>query len=229
MACVAFMLAVVNASFPGFALAVEVLVYYSNYAIGVSLVLLGGYFLWRARCSDDGMPSTSSTCACHGQIGYGDTESCEDQVQVVAVAPGFEKRQAGSTLLGFVQGLACPGGLVGMAFLTQQAGSIFGLLIFVCAFFLATSLAMGAFAMSYGVLTRRCASSEVLARPIHIASCFITVVLGLAWILLNATGKLNAVFGHSHEHGHSHMMYEHEHGHTHMHAVMMFLSAVRWP
>jgi hypothetical protein len=116
-------------------------------------------------------------------------------------------RKAGSVLVGFVQGVACPAGIFGMAFLKHYT-SAFQIVVFLTIFFVVTTLAMGSLAMAYGTLTQRCVSSAVLGRTIYCASCSLSLALGVAWIYLNATGRLDAIFGHDHDHDHNHAAHE---------------------
>lgn len=141
-------------------------------------------------------------------------------------------RRAGSVLVGFVQGVACPAGILGLAFL-KRFTSAFQIFIFVAIFFAVTTLAMGFMAMAYGMLTQRFVSSAVLGRTIYCASCFLSLALGCTWIYLNATGGLDAIFGHDHDHDHDHGHDHHHHddGHDHDHgmsaSMLLLLAAPR--
>merc|ERR1719375_1456533 len=128
-------------------------------------------------------------------------------------------------MVGFIQGITCPAGLVGIVFL--KAYDPPQIACFVCIFFITATLAMGTLAMAYGVLTQRCVSSASLARTIYYASCSLSILLGCLWIVLNATGMLEGVLGHNHEHGHGHAHgeafhdHDHDHGHEHHHPSML--------
>jgi ABC-type nickel/cobalt efflux system permease component RcnA len=146
-----------------------------------------------------------------------------------------QTRAWGAVLVGFLQGLACPAGVVGIIFL--KAYKPVEIVAFIAVFFVTATLAMGALAMAYGVLTQRFVQSAAIARGIYYTSCSLSVILGLAWLALNATGSLESVLGHDHEHGgHEHVMLrgqlhqhggpavagnEHEHEHHHQHNLMM--------
>mmetsp|Transcript_92593 Transcript_92593/g.245962 ORF Transcript_92593/g.245962 Transcript_92593/m.245962 type:complete len:303 (-) Transcript_92593:73-981(-) len=197
---------------------------YADYAIGSLLIAFGGYFLLRSgEYFDAEWAPKSATCACHSGGCEADFESCresESEEEAVGDAAGEasertpllpeEKahahghhagdfRRIGSVLMGFAQGVACPAGIVGMAFLQQYARSPWQLFVFAVIFFVVTSLAMGCMAMTYGMLTQRCVSSKSLARSIYGTSCLLSILLGLTWIILTATDRLHDYLGHDHE------------------------------
>jgi len=190
----------------------------ADYLIGIMLVFFGGYFLLNAdKYFDAEWSPKRATCSCHG---HDDAETQSEHQHLMSAmeannssesasnwhVQGLRLRKAGSALVGFVQGIACPGGLVGMAFLKQYMH--LEMLIFFITFFSTTILAMGSTAMLYGVLTQKYVSSSALARSIYCASCTLSLVLGIAWIALTATGKLDMLSMHTHDHGHVH-----NHGH----------------
>merc|ERR1719329_311171 len=102
----------------------------------------------------------------------------------------FGSREMGSVLIGFVQGMACPAGVVGMVFLKQYGPA--EMCIFLSMFFTVTTLTMGLLAMAYGMLTKSCVSSKALGRSIYYASCILSLFLGALWIILNATHRLDS-------------------------------------
>ena len=61
-------------------------------------------------------------------------------------------------------------------------------LVFGFVFFPVTVLSMGLLAMAYGKLTREYITSRSLTSWIYIASCSLSIFLGVLWITLNATG-----------------------------------------
>lgn len=143
-------------------------------------------------------------------------------------------RAWGAALVGFLQGLACPAGVVGIVFL--KAYTLPEIAAFIAVFFVTATIAMGTLAMAYGTLTQRCVQSATIARCIYYTSCSMSVVLGIAWLALNASGSLESFLGHHHEHGgHDHSMMrghnhghgvsgaggDHEHEHHHQHNLMM--------
>eukprot|EP00929_Paragymnodinium_shiwhaense_P054561 TRINITY_DN27347_c0_g1_i1.p1 TRINITY_DN27347_c0_g1~~TRINITY_DN27347_c0_g1_i1.p1 ORF type:complete len:373 (-),score=51.86 TRINITY_DN27347_c0_g1_i1:111-1127(-) len=124
-------------------------------------------------------------------------------------------RTYGSTLAGFLQGIACPAGIVGMSFLKHY--TLPEMAMFIMVFFIITTFSMGCLAMLYGVLTQRYISSASLARSVYYFSCGLSIVLGIAFITLNAFGVLDDVMGHDHDHGaHGHAGHDHA-GHDHHH------------
>lgn len=234
----------------------EVYEHYADYAIGVMLVLVGGYFMIYAdHYFDDQWSPKQASCACHSHLLSSENmkrdstgpvhdheaaaESGSDHgccaspgghfanLQYGAVqAPVLEKqekgngpdaalllsgngrnlRQAGAIFGGFLQGIACPAGIVGITFLKQYNFS--EMCVFVLMFFVVTTLCMGALAALYGILTRHCVSSAVLGRCIYYGSCVLSLCLGSLWIILNATTGIDNLLGHDHsDHNHHHHMY----------------------
>lgn len=149
--------------------------------------------------------STSKTSYGSGETGdveHQGTTSAESAAEADAgkvTTDVWRVHAMGSTLVGFVQGLACPGGLMGIVFLSHYR--LTEMAIFGAIFLIVTTLAMGLVAMVYGMLTQRCVSSMVLRRAIYYGSCSLSIVLGTAWVILNATGGLEHLAGeHSHHH-----------------------------
>lgn len=114
-------------------------------------------------------------------------------------------------MIGFIQGCACPAGLVGIVFLKHYAA--YEMLMFVVVFFFVTTLAMGTLAAAYGWVTRACIPSAVLGRCIYYGSCCLSITLGLTWLILNFTGNLEFFLGHDHDHDHGHLGHDHVHDH----------------
>lgn len=224
----------------------EVYEHYAYYMVGFMLMAMGGYFIMNAdKYFDAEWAPKQASCACHAQpeqpiakngaedYGSGDEEShhghpkAEKKVQNFMNMP--RGREAGSVLVGFAQGIACPAGVVGMVFL-KQYGPV-EIVIFLTIFFMVTTLAMGLLAMAYGMLTKSCVSSKVLGRSIYYFSCGLSLTLGALWIFLNATHNLDSLLGHDHSHGghshgphdhgaHDHAGHDHSHdGHSHVHLL----------
>jgi len=171
---------------------------------------------------------------CHSGHSHGDHGHCHDEhdAERQPLTGGDPSklqtkqntaREAGSVIVGFVQGVACPAGLVGVVFLKQY--SPLEMLVFIGIFFFVTTLAMGTLAMCYGMVTQRCFSSAKLAKGIFYASCGLSVTLGITWLTLNAMGTLDAFLGHDHE-DHDHGHGEHVHVH-HAHAAILEEQTVR--
>eukprot|EP00746_Dinoflagellata_sp_MGD_P035681 gnl/MRDRNA2_/MRDRNA2_18541_c0_seq1.p1 gnl/MRDRNA2_/MRDRNA2_18541_c0~~gnl/MRDRNA2_/MRDRNA2_18541_c0_seq1.p1 ORF type:complete len:364 (+),score=29.92 gnl/MRDRNA2_/MRDRNA2_18541_c0_seq1:136-1092(+) len=104
-----------------------------------------------------------------------------------------ELRDWGACISGFIQGLACPAGLVGVAFI--KSFKVVDMVTFATVFFVTATMSMGVLAMTYGLLTQR-VSSKSLARGIYYSSACLSLFLGIAWIYLNAAGSLDQFFGH---------------------------------
>eukprot|EP00928_Gymnodinium_smaydae_P028646 TRINITY_DN2179_c0_g2_i1.p1 TRINITY_DN2179_c0_g2~~TRINITY_DN2179_c0_g2_i1.p1 ORF type:complete len:344 (-),score=45.76 TRINITY_DN2179_c0_g2_i1:1024-2055(-) len=111
---------------------------------------------------------------------------------------GLELRGVGASLAGLVQGVACPAGLFGTTLLKSYPFD--QMIIFVSAFFIATALSMGTLAMTYGTLTNRCLSSTKLLACAYYASCGLSIVVGVTWVALAASGNLDTMLGHTHSH-----------------------------
>lgn len=210
--------------------------HYAYYCVGFLLMFMGGYFiLYADKYFDAEWSPKQATCGCHAKAtgqdepitsnydgpdyGCGDQEARYGE-KMHTGKPIVGLRETGSVLIGFAQGIACPGGVVGMVFLKQY--SLMEMLVFMAIFVTVTTIAMGVLAMSYGVLTRRFISSKVLGRSIYYISCGLSLFLGAAWVILNATHRLDALLGHDHHHGHEHGHdHVHDHGHQHGHVHLM--------
>jgi ABC-type nickel/cobalt efflux system permease component RcnA len=209
----------------------EMYEHYAYYCVGFMLMFIGVYFIVFAdKYFDEEWSPKQESCACHSKKehspedpvandpqapSYG-TEDLKKNHHGVKPIAGF--REMGSVLVGFVQGIACPAGVVGMVFLKQYGPT--EMCVFIVMFFIVTTLTMGLLAMTYGILTRNAISSAVLGRTIYYASCGLSLTLGAVWVVLNATNRLDEWLGHDHDHaGHDHA--GHEHGHHHHHHLMM--------
>jgi len=204
--------------------------HYAYYFVGFMLMCMGAYFIMYAdKYFDAEWAPKQATCACHSHPeqdkiaaktadGYGSADEeahhghpkAEKTSSIVGGKPAWlGGREMGSVLIGFVQGMACPAGVVGMVFLKQYGPT--EMAIFLTMFFIVTTLCMGLLAMAYGMLTKTWVSSKALGRSIYYASCALSLTLGALWIILNATGRLDSLLGHDHSHG--------EHGHSHSHGA----------
>lgn len=198
-----------------------------DYAIGVMLISFGVYFVFNSeKYFDQEWSPKQASCACHAHIlppdghqhaksgsAHGDEESVRERLlpRKQAASSPWELRNTGSMLVGFVQGVACPAGLVGTSLL--KGYSLPHMFIFIAVFFVFTTLSMGSLAMAYGMVTQRCISSPGLARGIYFASSFLSIAMGCLWISLNALGILDEFLGHDHDHGHGHGHGLHDHHH----------------
>ena len=84
---------------------------------------------------------------------------------------------------------------------------------YLLAFSICSTGLMGLFAALWGVVTRHTHSERVTC-ALEIASSALSLAVGLAWLALLATGRLDdSVFGdHGHDHGHGH-----DHDHVYLH------------
>jgi len=186
--------------------------HYADYFIGCLLMLFGGYFLWRMDRNLDvsGNLKPSSCKCCHAEGGDA-TEAllnCDPEdatpggkavtLRFVVGTPSIRRKSAAA--MGFVQGIACPAGLVGILFLKQYIHSLAETLLFIGVFFVVTALSMGCMSMAYGVLTERFITSAKLAFCIYSTSCLFSLVLGATWIVLAASGILDCEGGKQHQH-----------------------------
>jgi len=227
MALLAAALTALNASSSGQAMITYE--HYVDYAIGMLLMFFGGYFLINASVYfDANWKPKQSLCACHAHIDKHDEyqhlipQAVQDEMTSMPIPQskidGNGIRTFGSTLIGFVQGVACPAGLVGVALL-KQYGPV-EKCMFIVVFLVVAMLTMGFLAMAYGTLTRDFVSSAALARGIYYVSCSLSFALGLVWIILNATTGLEVLFG-----AHHHIHRDVHHSAHHKDASMGFSSA----
>lgn len=110
-------------------------------------------------------------------------------------------------LLGVMQGLCCPMGMVGIAFLADMPSG--GIAIFLITFLLVSALGTGTFSGLWSALVgmRGDAEGKVgttwWATAMYRSSCAFTVILGVSWIIANACGvldRLNYTEAHHHHH-----------------------------
>jgi ABC-type nickel/cobalt efflux system permease component RcnA len=208
--------------------------HYALYGVGFMLMFIGGYFiLFADKYFDEEWAPRQASCACHADHShaeakllanerdtpsYGSHSDVADFKKSHGVKPIAGFREMGSVLVGFIQGIACPAGVVGMVFMKEY--NLVEMCIFLTIFFIVTTLAMGLLAMTYGMLTRSCVSSAVLGRTIYYMSCGLSLTLGAVWVVLNANHSLEGWLGHDHDHDHSHHGHDHSHAHSHTHAMM---------
>ncbi|KAF4691987.1 hypothetical protein FOZ60_014312 [Perkinsus olseni] len=88
---------------------------------------------------------------------------------------------------GILGGIAGPGGMLAIVPATyyDTAGEAYG---YIGTFFVASTMMMGIVAAVYG-------EGELLNRSGYFASCGASIAVGIAWIVLNATGALQKLFG----------------------------------
>lgn len=129
-----------------------------------------------------------------------------------------------SVLVGLVHGVAGPGGVLGVLPVLAMHRTTHAIAYLGC-FCASSILCMGVFAALYGQLTQWCASrsasascqdddasetiycasantsaSALITFRVAVVSSLLSIVVGIVWIVLQACGMLDDVFGHDHHH-----------------------------
>ena len=98
-------------------------------------------------------------------------------------------------IVGIIHGFAGPGGILGVlpaVVLNDWAKSI----SYLTSFCVASIFIMGVFAALYGEVTGRLGgNSLVMQFRIGMFSSFFSFIVGVAWVALQASGQMSAVFG----------------------------------
>jgi predicted membrane protein len=106
----------------------------------------------------------------------------------------LDLKQITALCVGIVHGIAGPGGILGVlpaVVLNNWGKSI----AYLGSFCLASILTMGVFAAVYGELTGRLGrNSPRMELRISLCSASFSVVVGVAWIVLQGTGVMDQVF-----------------------------------
>lgn len=223
MACVAGLLVLVQHMFT-----VDVKAWESigDYIIGLSMMLCGVYFLAREKQyvseSADGSASLKA-CECHGHgaheehtsqdaaaeqpgppskpkpiaSGGGGDSQCEPcgPAESEAQAQLGMRQRIWAGLLGVMQGMCCPMGLMGLVILASLPAS--SIAEFILIFLVVSCVGTGTMALTWA----RFASSGtvVSTRSLYRASCSITILIGLAWVVAKHFGVLH-VLNYAHHH-----------------------------
>jgi len=97
--------------------------------------------------------------------------------------------------VGVLQGIAGPGGLLGVLPAVEMRDK-WASLLYLVAFVVVSTLCMGVFAAMYGEATRRLGDiSGTVEFCVNIFSCSMSLIVGALWIVLSLMGKLEAFFG----------------------------------
>lgn len=107
------------------------------------------------------------------------------------VAPRPEGRDFQGLILGVLQGLCCPAGLVGIGFL--MAFSVKEILLFLFVFVLASVAGTAALSCAWACLSHRGLASQLSPRVLYFSSCLFTFALGAVWIVANYFGVLGKI------------------------------------
>ncbi|KAH7488885.1 uncharacterized protein KRP23_2827 [Phytophthora ramorum] len=176
-----------------------------KYLTGVCLVLLGVWTMLSAyKDYNEAQKPTSPRHLASSPTSLWSQVQCQDASYVLLQAPSDPSAKmpltataAASIGVGIVHGAAGPGCLLAvLPTLAMQKDTLRALMYL--GFFCGSSiLSMGSFAALYGELTQRGgrARSPTAAFNVAIASSTLSIVVGITWITLQATGVLNHVFG----------------------------------
>jgi hypothetical protein len=97
--------------------------------------------------------------------------------------------------VGVLQGIAGPGGLLGVLPAVEMKEK-WASVLYLLSFIVVSTLCMGVFAAMYGEATRRLGDiSGTIEFCVNISSCALSVVVGTLWVVLSLMGKLEALFG----------------------------------
>jgi len=112
-------------------------------------------------------------------------EACPKPKESLATAES-QWQNLSSVLLGVVQGVCCPMGLVGLVILTRLSAT--SMVLFFLVFLVVSTVGTGALALTWSRLVSHGAgfSTQILYRT----SCGFTVLMGIAWLVANYYGVL---------------------------------------
>jgi threonine/homoserine/homoserine lactone efflux protein len=176
-----------------------------KYLTGVCLVLLGIWTLVSAHreYKEAQVPRSPQHLASSPKSLWSQVE-CQDATYVLLQSPNdpsskmqLTATSAASIGVGIVHGAAGPGCLLAVLPTLAMQKDVLRALLYLGFFCGSSILSMGSFAALYGELTQRSgrARSPSAALNVAVASSALSIAVGIAWILLQATGVLNRVFG----------------------------------
>ncbi|EGZ07863.1 hypothetical protein PHYSODRAFT_318982 [Phytophthora sojae] len=104
---------------------------------------------------------------------------------------------AASIGVGIVHGAAGPGCLLAVLPTLAMEKDVFRALLYLGFFCGSSILSMGSFAALYGELTQRSGRSQSPRAALYVAvgSSVLSIAVGVTWVVLQATGVLDRVFG----------------------------------
>jgi len=115
----------------------------------------------------------------------------------------FSKRELRGTVLGLVQGLCCPMGLVGAAFLATL--DVVQIAIFMISSLVVSVVFTGCLTWSWSwLVSNEKVTRAVPTRVLYRSSCLFTVILGIAWMAANYFDVLWELNYAEHSHGGKH-------------------------
>jgi len=109
--------------------------------------------------------------------------------------PMFSARDWQGAIVGILQGLCCPTGLMGIGFMGKigSNSSLPALFAFALVFVFTSGLGSGAITFGWGMMSSRGLASCISPRMMYLASCVVTGLLGLIWVVANAAGVLHHI------------------------------------
>ncbi|KAE8970108.1 hypothetical protein PR003_g28287 [Phytophthora rubi] len=176
-----------------------------KYLTGVCLVLLGVWTLCGAfrEYNETQVPRSPRHLASSPTSMWSQVQ-CQDASYVLLQSPNDPEAKlqltatsAASIGVGIVHGAAGPGCLLAVLPTLAMEKDVFRALLYLGFFCGSSILSMGSFAALYGELTQRGGRSQSPSAALHVAvaSSALSVAVGVAWIVLQATGVLDRVFG----------------------------------
>lgn len=104
-------------------------------------------------------------------------------------------RDVQGAVVGALQGFCCPMGMAGLGFMghVSATASPLMLLLFAVVFVMASACGSGVITLGWGYFSSRGMGGCLSPRVMYHVSCVLTFILGISWILCNATGVLHHI------------------------------------